>query len=167
MKRIRGFTLIELLIVVAIIGLLSSVVLSSMRDARLKAADAAVLQQARELRNLMEQERSNSGTYVAIKSGGAWKPQSGCTGFTGQFATQATQVCQSLVKATSGYCSTSCVFFQSTNPNSSERYTIMAYLPYQSTRAGAARYMCFGSSGNSTTTATGAPWLSNGCYANP
>lgn len=167
MRPSRGFTLIELLIVVAIIAMLSSVVLASMRDARLKAADAAVLQQMREMRNLMEQERSVSGNYTALKSGGAWKPQSGCTGFTGQFATQAATVCSKLVAATAGFCSASCVYFQTTNPNSSERYALMAYLPYQSVKAGAARYVCFGSSGNVTTNSDGAVWNEPGCYQNP
>jgi prepilin-type N-terminal cleavage/methylation domain-containing protein len=170
----RGFTLIELLVVVAIIGILSSVVLTGIREARLRAADAAIIQQATQLRNLMEQERTNSGTYVALKNGGNWKPQNACTGFSGQFASQAAEVCRNLVAATSGYCTSNCVYFQTTTPNNSERYSIVAYLPYRSYQevqngcvSSCARYLCMGSSGNITTSSDGSAWIESGCIQNP
>ena len=54
-----GFTLIELLIVIAIIGILSSVVLSSLSNSRNKAYDAKVKQQLNGFRRAAELYYSN------------------------------------------------------------------------------------------------------------
>ncbi len=186
MSQHRGFTLIELLMVVAIIGVLSTIVLGAMQDARLKAADATVRQEANQLRNLLEQERTNSGTYDAIKNGGdgsaagGWISVNGACdvgapNFSGQFATQAMQVCRKLVAAASvgGRCGTSCVYFQTTSPNSATTYSIMAYLPYESKKATEGgspylQYLCVGSSGNqSIGLADGPSWGEYGCQNNP
>ncbi len=50
MRKQKGFTLIELMIVVAIIGILASVVLTSLGKARSKAKDTAVMSELSGLR---------------------------------------------------------------------------------------------------------------------
>lgn len=65
-RKDLGFTLIELLVVVAIISLLSSVILASVKDARQKAQDSAVRQSISQLINALELYRSDYGTYPAV-----------------------------------------------------------------------------------------------------
>lgn len=185
----RGFTLIEMLVVVAIIGLISTAALAALTSARLKAADAAVLRQATELRSVMELERSNSGSYAAVKTGGQGtgaggfiRSKEGCGTFTGQFSTRALEICRKLVESASAGstgtsananatgCGQGCVRFYYTNvsgSNPTDRYSIQAYLPYKSRAAGAARYLCIGSSGAVTTDSDGSAWTEPGCSDNP
>ena len=59
----RGFTLIELMVVVAIIGLLSSVVLASLNTARSKGNDAARMQNVKALGTAMELYYSDNNSY--------------------------------------------------------------------------------------------------------
>ena len=59
----KGFTLIELLVVISIIGLLSSVVLASVNDARAKARDAKRRSDLRQLVNAVELYYSKYNVY--------------------------------------------------------------------------------------------------------
>lgn len=59
----KGFTLIELLVVVAIIGILASVVLSSLNTARAKGADAAIKANLANIRAQAEILYDGSGCY--------------------------------------------------------------------------------------------------------
>jgi len=77
----KGFTLIELLIVIAIIGVLSSVVLNALNNSRQKAADSKIKQQLIGFRRAAEIYYSNQspGNYGSSYSAGSC-PTSGVNG---------------------------------------------------------------------------------------
>lgn len=59
----RGFTLVELLVVVSIIGLLATIVLGSLSDARKKAKNATIRSHFSQLRIALELYHLDHGTY--------------------------------------------------------------------------------------------------------
>jgi len=65
-KNKFGFTLIELLIVVAILGLLASIVLVGMGGARARARDARRISDLRETQNALELYYSATGYYPNV-----------------------------------------------------------------------------------------------------
>lgn len=68
-KKNRGFTLIELLVVVAIIGVLSSTVLSSMNNARISARDTDRRIALGQVKVALELYYNKFGTYQVANSG--------------------------------------------------------------------------------------------------
>lgn len=65
-KTQMGFTLIELLVVISIIGLLSSVVLASLNNARAKARDATRLSEVIQIRNAVNLYYADNGGFPPV-----------------------------------------------------------------------------------------------------
>ena len=61
----KGFTLIELLIVIAIIGLLSTIITVAMGNARLKARDSKRMSDLKQLQTALELYYNDRGFYPA------------------------------------------------------------------------------------------------------
>jgi prepilin-type N-terminal cleavage/methylation domain-containing protein len=64
-RHIKGFTLIEMLVVVAVIGLLSSVILTALGPAKDKAKDSRIMQEVNQVRALAE--TYYNGNYDALQ----------------------------------------------------------------------------------------------------
>lgn len=62
-RQKNGFTLIELLVVISIIGVLSSIALTSLNGARLKAKDAKRLTEVSQIKSALEQYYVSKGVY--------------------------------------------------------------------------------------------------------
>jgi prepilin-type N-terminal cleavage/methylation domain-containing protein len=67
----KGFTLIELLIVIAIVGVLSTVVLSSLNSARSKARDSTRISNIKEVQKALAVYNSNNGSYP-VSANSTW-----------------------------------------------------------------------------------------------
>ena len=66
LSKAEGFTLIEMLVVVAIIGLLSSVILTALGPARDKAKDTRIISDINQVRSIAE--TLYTGNYDALES---------------------------------------------------------------------------------------------------
>jgi len=72
LSKQKGFTLIELLVVVAIIGILASLVLSSLNNSRASARDAKRDLNIKTIQNALELYHLENGTYPYIGSNNAY-----------------------------------------------------------------------------------------------
>lgn len=83
----KGFTLIELLVVIAIIGLLSTLAVVSLNNARSKSRDAKRVADIKQMQTAMELYYNDCGQYPSSTSTAA---NNGCSGSTnlGTFMSQ-------------------------------------------------------------------------------
>lgn len=65
----KGFTLIELLVVISIIALLSSIILSSIQNARMSARDAKRISDLNQIKIALEMYRTDKGYYPPTPCG--------------------------------------------------------------------------------------------------
>lgn len=66
MKIRKGFTLIELLVVVAIIGILSTLAVVALQNARLKSRDARRVSDVKQIQTALELFFAEQNTYPAV-----------------------------------------------------------------------------------------------------
>jgi len=85
MKKSKGFTLIELLVVIAIIGLLSTLAVVALNNARQKSRDAKRVSDVKQVSTALELYFADNNSYptaaTAITLGGASTACLGTSGF--------------------------------------------------------------------------------------
>lgn len=162
----KGFTLIELLIVIAIIGVLASVIIVSTSSARSKAKDSKVKQSLLEFEKLLALEFSVSNSYANLQPD-RWFPINSCdTSFAGTYVTEARKLCNEIVNNASGFYTTPNMykFYAGNSTSLTTRYSIMGALSSGNQSTG--DFFCVGYSGKSAN-GNSSGWAQTGCYGNP
>jgi general secretion pathway protein G len=77
-QSLRGFTLIELLIVIAIIGVLSTLLMANFIGVRQRARDAQRKSDIRQIQSALEIYRSDVGSYPSVGIAPGFFPQTTC-----------------------------------------------------------------------------------------
>jgi prepilin-type N-terminal cleavage/methylation domain-containing protein len=159
-----GFTLLELLVVIAIIGIFSSIILVNINLNRKKARDGAIKTQLKQFQNILALEYNDTGSYANLQTD-VWSPETPCnTAFAGNYATQATQICNEITKLAGswGVWGAPYKLYAGNAIDPATKYSIMVPLNSKNT------FYCIGSSGSSDTeTAGSGSFSATGCYDNP
>ena len=146
-KKNKGFTLIELLVTISIISLLSSIVLTTLSNAKSTAKDAAAKAGVREFEKLLQMEYNDNGNYDYLQSY-AWVPTSSCSSLfssSSTYVVQARNICSNILSntyASSVWPGSSIMFYSLSGASShdSQKYSIMVLLS-------SGKWFCVGSSG--------------------
>ena len=92
MKKLRGFTLIELLMVIAIIGILSSIVMVSLGSSKTKSRDAKRVSDIKQVQTALELYYSDQNGYPVMGQTGVLGVGLQCLG-TGAFGVLGGTAC--------------------------------------------------------------------------
>jgi len=165
-KRIKGFTLIEVLVVVAIIGVLMSVIFSALNSARVKSVIAANKKEAQQLALVFAKEFADNGSYSNLIRN-AWIPASNtCDNITisGNYVAEYRAICNSIMNRLGSDSTTNnWLVGDGKSPNDGQEFSIMIKVSPAPTTGG--QWYCVGSSGRVHNGSYSSS--ATGCYYNP
>lgn len=130
----RGFTLIELMTVIAIIGLLSSTILSSLATARTKANNSKIKMNAKSIKNALYLARDpitgawpGNGSWQCLKANGT------CFYMNGEYVLSADTGANNVISKISNFMPSVPLIPANLFPSNTYGYDSYAYTPYQDT----------------------------------
>lgn len=157
--------MVELLIVIAIIGILASIVLVNLSSARTKAKDAAIISSANAIMKAAQINSLSSGDYSLYKI-----TQDTCSSYSASTPNRSSMVdaCNSIITNSGTAGSQFKLWMNSWGGANRVKFSVLAWLP------GKQKYYCIGSNGgtsmetNSNGTGCGSNVYScSGCAGDP